>query len=54
MLKNTDKLRPAALSFIKNGTYTFAIPGTKDYYEFWDKERHRCLYGYSHGDLSIT
>ena len=45
MLKNTDRVRPAALTFIKHGYYTSALPNTKDYYEYWDEERKRCLYG---------
>ena len=54
MLKNTDRLRPAALNFIKHGYYTSALPGTKDYYEYWDTEQKRCLYGYTVGELTIT
>ena len=49
MFKQTDRLRPAALYFIKNGHYTNALPNTKDYYEYWDKERQRCVYGYTVG-----
>ena len=47
MLKNTDRIRPAALRFLKHGAYTSALPGTKDYYDHWDEERNRCLYGYT-------
>ena len=54
MLKQTNRVRPAALNFIKHGNYTSSLPGTKDYYEYWDQERNRCLYGYINGDLSIT
>ena len=54
MFKETDRVRRAALSFIENGHYTSALPGTKDYYDFWDEERKRCLYGYTVDDLHIT
>ena len=54
MLKATDRVRPAALSFIKHGHYTSALPGTREYYEFWDKEHKRCMYGYKAGELNVT
>ena len=47
MLNNTDRVRPAAIQFLKTGAYTTALPGTKEYYEHWDEERSRCLYGYT-------
>ena len=52
--RNTDRVRPAALSFLKNGYFTNALPGTKEYYEFWDEEKTRCLYGYTIDELHIT
>lgn len=54
MLKETDRVRPAAINFINNGYYTSALPGTREYYEFWDEEQNRCMYGYKVGDLEIT
>ncbi len=54
MLKETDRVRPAAIEFIETGHYTSTLPGTKEYYEFWDNERHRCMYGYKVGDLEVT
>jgi len=54
MLKNTNRVRAAALEFLETGMYTTAIPGTKDYFEFWDREKKRCLYGYTIDDLSVT
>lgn len=54
MFKDTDRVRPAALNFIANGHYTSSLPGTKDYYEYWDREKKRCMYGYSVDDLSVT
>ena len=54
MLKNTDRVRPAAISFLEHGYFTHALPGTKEYYEFWDEEKTRCMYGYKIGDIHIT
>ena len=45
-IKNTDKFRPAALHFQKYGFYNSAPKGTTQYYEYWDEEARRCLYGY--------
>lgn len=46
IFENTDKFRPAAIFFEKNGYYTSAPQGTTAYREYWDEERDRCLYGY--------
>ena len=59
MLKNTNRVREAAITFLKTGNYTNTVPGTKDYYEFWDEEKKRCIYGYtadkgSKDELHIT
>jgi hypothetical protein len=54
MFKDIDRVRPAAVNFLKNGYYTNALPGTKEYYEFWDEEYKRCMYGYKVDDLHIT
>ena len=54
MLKDTNRVRPAALTFLETGAYTSSIPGTKDYFDFWDEERKRCLYGYTVDELSVT
>ena len=54
MLKNTDRLRPAALTFLEKGHYTSSLPGTKDYYDFWDEEKNRCMYGYEVDELKVT
>ena len=52
MLKDTDRVRPAALRFLESGGYTTALPGTRDYYEFWDEEKKRCMYGYEVDELT--
>jgi len=54
MLKKTDRVRPAAVKFIASGHYTTALPGTREYYEFWDEEHKRCMYGYKVDELHIT
>ncbi len=54
MLKETDRVRPAAVKFIASGHYTSALPGTREYYEFWDEEQKRCMYGYEVDELHIT
>ena len=54
MLKDTDRVRPAAIAFLKNGVFTNALPGTKDYYDFWDEEKKRCIYGYKIDELHVT
>jgi len=50
MFKGTDRLRPAALHYMEHGYYTNALPNTKEYYDYWDGERHRCVYGYTVGE----
>ena len=37
---------PAANYYIKTGYYTDIHPGTKEYFDHWDQEANRCLYGY--------
>jgi hypothetical protein len=54
MLKDTDRVRPAAVKFIASGHYTSALPGTREYYEFWDEEQKRCMYGYKVDEMHIT
>ncbi len=52
--KSTKLFSPAATHFNEHGVYTDAIPGTKDYYDFWDSERDRCLNGYEVDGVKIT
>tara|TARA_R110000851_G_scaffold183230_3_gene332344 strand:- start:12206 stop:14200 length:1995 start_codon:yes stop_codon:yes gene_type:complete len=52
--KDTARLSPAANHFLKHGYYTNALPGTKTYYDYWDTEKQRCLYGYEAGGTKIT
>ena len=46
-LRNTNRVRKSALNFLEFGYYTSSLPGTKDYYDFWDEEKKKCLYGYT-------
>jgi hypothetical protein len=43
---NSTKYSPSARSYIDRGFYTDSHPGTPEYFDFWDEERQRCLYGY--------
>ena len=43
---NSVKYSPAANHYLELGFYTDAIPGTKEYYDYWDEQRKRCLEGY--------
>ena len=50
MFKDSAKYSPAANSYLEKGFYTDAIPGTREYYDYWDGEKEKCLDGY----LDIT
>tara|TARA_Y100000356_G_scaffold135143_1_gene146841 strand:+ start:8346 stop:10316 length:1971 start_codon:yes stop_codon:yes gene_type:complete len=52
--KDIDRVRPAAKFFEEHGYYTDALPNTKGYYDFWDEETKRCLYGYHIDELHVT
>ena len=52
--KEIDRIRPAAKFFEEKGYYTEALPGTKDYYDYWDEEQKRCMYGYAIDELHVT
>ena len=52
--KNTNRTRKAALTFLKKGYYTDALPGTKEYFDYWDTEKKKCLYGCQIDELYIT
>ena len=43
---DSEQYSPAANHYIKKGYYTDTLPGTKEYFDHWDQEAHRCLYGY--------
>ena len=54
MFKDTHLFSEAANLYIENGFYTNALPGTKQYYEFWDNEQFRCLHGHEINGVRIS
>lgn len=53
-LVNTAQFSYTARDFKKNGDrYTTAPYGSRDYFQFWEEEDRRCMYGYKVGDLWI-
>ena len=54
MFTDTHLFSPAAQCFLEKGLYTDALPDTKEYFEFWDRERDRCLYGFEVNGVRIT
>ena len=50
MFRNSAKYSPAAQHYLDFGFYTDALPGTKEYYDYWDEQKIRCTQGY----LDIT
>lgn len=54
MFKDTHLFSPAAAEYLKQGYYTDALAGTKEYFDFWDRERNRCLYGFEVNGVRIT
>ena len=50
MFKDSHKYSPAAETYLERGFYTDSLPGTKEYYDYWDEQKQRCLTGY----LDIT
>ncbi len=53
-LKDTHLFAPAATHYIEHGFYTAALPGTKQYYEYWDTEQFRCMHGYEINGVKIS
>lgn len=53
MLVNTRYFKETGNYFLKNGVYTDAPYGSRDYNDFWDEEEKRCFEGYKVGDLWI-
>ena len=54
MLKDTHLFSPAANTYKENGWYTDALPGTKQYYDYWDNEQTRCLHGYEVNGVKLS
>jgi hypothetical protein len=53
-LKDTHLFAMAATHYIEHGFYTDALPGTKQYYEYWDAEQERCLHGHEVNGVKIS
>jgi hypothetical protein len=52
---NTRHFREAAIAYKKNGgRYTLAPIESKEWYEFWEEQERRCLYGYKVGGIKVT
>lgn len=49
-IRNSDKFRQSALTFISTGHYCSYPPGSTEYFQFWDEEKRRCLDGYTADD----
>ena len=47
---NSDKFRTPALTFKRNGVYTFAPAGTSEYIQYWTNEMDYCVNGYTAED----
>lgn len=52
--KDTWRFREAAIHYEKHGCYTFHIPDTFSWFEFWDEEHRRCIEGLTIGNVRIT
>ncbi len=53
-LVNTAQFSYTARDWKANGgKYTTAPKGSRDYFQFWEQEDHRCKFGYKIGDLWI-
>lgn len=51
---NTKPFRQEGLNFMKNGYYSPDPWGSPDWFDYWTRERERCLTGYSVGGARIT
>lgn len=49
-IKNSDKFRTPALTYLASGSYCAYPKGTTEYYNFWDQEVDRCVNGYTAED----
>jgi hypothetical protein len=54
MLKDTHLFSEVAKHYIEYGHYTDALPGTKQYYDYWDREQFRCMHGYEVNGVKIS
>jgi hypothetical protein len=54
MFKDSHLFSEAASHYIEYGYYTDALPGTKQYYDYWDREQHRCMHGHEIDGVRIS
>lgn len=47
---NSDKFRQSAINFINTGQYCSYPQGTSEFFQFWDREKDRCIDGYTTDD----
>ena len=47
---NSDKFRQSAINFINTGQYCSYPQGTSEFFQFWDREKDRCIDGYTADD----
>ena len=49
-IKNSNKFRTPALTYIESGSYCSFPKGTSEYFNFWETEMDRCINGYTADD----
>nr|UWI38659.1 MAG: Hom-end-associated Hint [Bacteriophage sp.] len=49
-IKNSNKFRTPALSYLESGSYCAYPKDTTEYYNFWDREVDRCINGFTAED----
>jgi hypothetical protein len=54
MFKDTHLFSEAANFYIEHGFYTDALPGTKQYYDYWDSEQFKCMHGFEINGIRIS
>jgi hypothetical protein len=54
MFKDTHLFSEAANFYIEHGFYTDALPGTKQYYDYWDNEQFKCMHGFEINGIRIS
>lgn len=53
-MKNTHLFSKAATYYIENGHYIDYLPGTKQYYDYWDAEQYKCMHGHEINGVKIS
>lgn len=51
---NSYKFKEAGLYYDKNGCYDSGIKGSRIYRDYWNREYHRCINGYTVDGVTIT